>query len=269
MRAGKRFERDIRMELPASEPSNQVLEQLWARTRIEKLMSQDWNGMQQGNPQPKLREEITQLGLDYRLVTQFTSFVAVEEQTVVEGGRSRTIQVPVEMPQGVSTDHIFGNKIGEMVQVTAQSYAMQMVARNYSRSTDAFSGGVVSGIPPMPLARANESVDVKAVNPPPEKKKDEHRELEQKLHPGLLAVYECWAKSSNAKCGNVNKGRIAIQVWLSESSPSVMKELKRLGFVITPGKTGAQLRGTLPIEKLQSLARMNEVKLVALEGSSQ
>ncbi|MCU1308175.1 MAG: uncharacterized protein JWN45_2870, partial [Acidobacteriaceae bacterium] len=267
MRAGKRFERDIRVELPASEPSNQVLEQLWARNRIERLMSQDWNGMQQGNPQPKLREEITQLGLDYRLVTQFTSFVAVEEQTVVEGGRSRTIQVPVEMPQGVSPKGIFGDRQGEMVQVTAQSHAMQMVAPSFK--SDAFSGRSIQGIPPMPLAKANDSVDVKAVNAPPEKKKDEHRELEQKLHPGLLAVYECWVHGPNAKCGNVNQGRIAIQVWLSESSPSVMKELKQLGFVVTPGKTGAQLRGTLPIEKLQSLAGMKEVKLVALEGSSQ
>jgi Ca-activated chloride channel family protein len=266
MRAGKRFERDIRVELPASEPSNQVLEPLWARNRIEKLMSQDWNGMQQGNPQAKLQEEITQLGLDYRLVTQFTSFVAVEEQTVVEGGRSRTIQVPVEMPQGVSPKGIFGDRQAEMVQVTVGN-AMPMVRS--LQSTDSFVGGSIHGALSAPVARANESVDVKAVNAPPEKKKDERRELEQKLHPGLLAVYECWAHGSNAKCGNVNQGRIAIQVWLSESSPSVLKELKRLGFVVTPGKSGAQLRGTLPMEKLQSLAAMKEVKLVALGGGSQ
>jgi hypothetical protein len=169
----------------------------------------------------------------------------------------------------VSPKGIFGDRQGEQVQVTAQSFAMPMMARSV-QSTDAFVGGAIHGALPAQVARANESLDVKVANaPPPEKKKDERRELEQKLHPGLLAVYECWAKSSNAKCGNVNQGRIAIQVWLTESSPSLMKELKRLGFVVTPGKTGAQLRGTLPIEKLQSLAAMKEVKLVALEGSSQ
>jgi hypothetical protein len=43
-----------------------------------------------------------------------------------------------------------------------------------------------------------------------------------------------------------------------------MKQLKALGFVVSPGKSGAQVRGTLPIEKLQSLAEMKQVKLVAL-----
>jgi hypothetical protein len=83
-----------------------------------------------------------------------------------------------------------------------------------------------------------------------------HREMEAKLHPGLLAVYECWVKK-NPNCGNVQNGRLAIQVWLTESSPAVMKELKRLGFVVSPGKPGeAQIHGTLPVEKLQMLAQI-------------
>ena len=49
-------------------------------------MSQDWNGIQQGTTKPEVKETITQLGLEYRLMTQFTSFVAVEEMTVTEGG---------------------------------------------------------------------------------------------------------------------------------------------------------------------------------------
>jgi Ca-activated chloride channel family protein len=269
-RAGQRFEREIRVDLPANEPANQALEQLWARTRIEKLMSQDWNGMQQGNPKAELRDEITQLGLDYRLVTQFTSFVAVEERTVVDGGRTRTIQVPVEIPQGVSPEGVFGDRssgkvFGGIVQ--AQAMASPVMTSNYKsmQSVDAASAGRFTGV--LPMAKANESVDIKAANAPAPRK-DERRELESKLHPGLLAVYECWVRSP-AKCASVNQGRIGIQVWLSESSPSVMKELKALGFVVTSGKSGAQVRGTLPIEKLQSLAEMKQVKLVALEGSSQ
>jgi hypothetical protein len=34
-------------------------------------------------------------------MTQFTSFVAVEEMVVTDGGDPRTVQVPVEIPQGV------------------------------------------------------------------------------------------------------------------------------------------------------------------------
>ncbi|MGE0129470.1 MAG: marine proteobacterial sortase target protein [Blastocatellales bacterium] len=108
--AGQNFVKEIPVELPESQPDHDVLATLWARTRIGDLMSQDYGGMQNGNPQVDVREAITQLGLEYRLMTQFTSFVAVEEMTVTEGGQLRRIDVPVEMPEGVSREGVFGVK---------------------------------------------------------------------------------------------------------------------------------------------------------------
>ena len=58
--------------------------------------SQDMNGAQQGMMKDELKQAITQLGLDYRIMTQFTSFVAVEEMIVTEGGKPRRIDVPVD-----------------------------------------------------------------------------------------------------------------------------------------------------------------------------
>jgi Ca-activated chloride channel family protein len=49
-----------------------------------------------------MREAVTKLGLEYNLMTQFTSFVAVEETVVTEGGKPRLIEVPVAMPHGMS-----------------------------------------------------------------------------------------------------------------------------------------------------------------------
>ena len=57
--------------------------------------------MQRGEVPAERRERIVALALAHRLMTQFTSFVAVEEQVVNEGGRQRTVTVPVEMPDGV------------------------------------------------------------------------------------------------------------------------------------------------------------------------
>src|SRR5262249_52043745 len=48
---------------------------------------------------------------EYRLMTQFTSFVAVEETVVTDGGQPRRIDIPVEMPEGVSHQGVFGNKV--------------------------------------------------------------------------------------------------------------------------------------------------------------
>jgi len=75
---------------------------LWARSRVDDLMSQDWLGVQQGNAKPEIKETITQLGLEYRLMTQFTSFVAVEEMIVTDGGQPRKVEVPVEVPEGTT-----------------------------------------------------------------------------------------------------------------------------------------------------------------------
>jgi Ca-activated chloride channel family protein len=108
--SGRDFVRKIPIEFPEKESRHDVLATLWARTRIDDLMSQDYNGIQNGNPREDIREAITQLGLNFRLMTQFTSFVAVEEMTVTDGGVPRKIDVPVEMPEGVSHEGVFGTR---------------------------------------------------------------------------------------------------------------------------------------------------------------
>jgi Ca-activated chloride channel family protein len=106
--SGRDFSRDVAIELPDKEPRHDALSSLWARTRIDDLMSQDFNGIQNGNARDDIREAITALGLNFRLMTQFTSFVAVEEMTVTDAGVPRRIEVPVEMPEGVSHRGVFG-----------------------------------------------------------------------------------------------------------------------------------------------------------------
>ncbi|MFY9572024.1 MAG: VIT and VWA domain-containing protein, partial [Blastocatellia bacterium] len=127
--SGRDFAREIPVELAEKEARHDVLATLWARTRIDDLMSQDYNGIQNGNPREEIREAITQLGLNFRLMTQFTSFVAVEEMTVTDGGQPRKIEVPVEMPEGVSHKGVFGDEEAYgRSQPTAQ---LQSLARNF------------------------------------------------------------------------------------------------------------------------------------------
>lgn len=100
--AGQAFEREINVELPESRAENDVLATLWARRRVEDLMSSDYAGAQSGELRADLREEVTGLGLEYGLLTQFTSFVAVEETIVTDGGRPRRIDIPVDVPEGTT-----------------------------------------------------------------------------------------------------------------------------------------------------------------------
>jgi Ca-activated chloride channel family protein len=76
---------------------NAALRSLWARRWVETL--DDERAMGAGQP---AEEAITTLGLDYRLLTAFTSFVAVDSQVVNAGGQGLNVRQPLPMPEGVS-----------------------------------------------------------------------------------------------------------------------------------------------------------------------
>ncbi|MBC7795532.1 MAG: TonB family protein, partial [Pyrinomonadaceae bacterium] len=121
--AGQDFTREIKVDLPESEPKNDVLATLWARTRIDDLMSQDYQGAQINAMTPALQNTITSLGLEYNLLTQFTSFVAVEEKTVNQNGKPVRVDVPVEVPDGVKREMIandFPKETGSLAQLPIQ-----------------------------------------------------------------------------------------------------------------------------------------------------
>jgi len=116
--AGADFLREINVDLPESEERHDALASLWARTRIDDLMAQDYRGLQAGNMRKDVKEEITRLGLDYRLMTQFTSFIAVDEVVSAPGEAPQRIEVPVATPNGTI---IPANGIYEMVTLTSSA----------------------------------------------------------------------------------------------------------------------------------------------------
>jgi len=105
---GKPYEQKLAVRLPGNEPANAVLGPIWARAKVDRLMAEDWFGAQQGSVNRELKEEIIKVALDHHIMTQYTSFVAVEEAVITDGGRPRTVAVPVEMPDGLSYEGIFG-----------------------------------------------------------------------------------------------------------------------------------------------------------------
>lgn len=107
---GEPYSRSIKVTFPESNLANSGIASIWARAKVDRLMSEDFSGAQTGNMNPELKNEITATALDYHIMTQFTSFVAVEEKYVTEGGKSKLIAVPVEMPDGVSHEAVFGNE---------------------------------------------------------------------------------------------------------------------------------------------------------------
>ncbi len=102
---GRPFEQSVSISLPEAHPEAEAIATLWARARIEELSNR-----QLGDPQPALEEEITRVALAHRLVSAYTSFVAVEEKIVTGSEQPVLVEVPVEMPAGVSYEGVFGGE---------------------------------------------------------------------------------------------------------------------------------------------------------------
>lgn len=103
------FARRIRINTRGDSTQNDALASLWARKKVESLVQRDLIGQQKGRFSRELKETVTALGLEFRLMTRFTSFVAVDESTFTEDGKPVTIPVTVELPDGVSHEGIFGS----------------------------------------------------------------------------------------------------------------------------------------------------------------
>src|SRR5688572_5618629 len=108
--AGQTYERTIKLDLPESEAANDVLATLWARRRVDELSMEALKG---GPKADAANKEIEGLGLEFRILTSFTSFVAVEEQVVNSNGTPTKVEVPVAIPEGVDPEKAGARKVEE------------------------------------------------------------------------------------------------------------------------------------------------------------
>ncbi len=109
---GDRYEQVIPIDFTsASEKLNpnsahHAIAQLWGRSKIKHLMNQMFSGETKSGI-----EAVTQTALDYQLLSQYTAFVAVSEEVRIDpDGEHRTVRIPVELPEGVSYDGIYGSQ---------------------------------------------------------------------------------------------------------------------------------------------------------------
>jgi Ca-activated chloride channel family protein len=79
---------------------------LWAMKRVEDLMDQ-WRESSE-DARSGIRATLIAHAIRYRLVTQFTSLVAVEEVVANTTGASTTVPVATELPAGMEMDKVFG-----------------------------------------------------------------------------------------------------------------------------------------------------------------
>jgi Ca-activated chloride channel family protein len=202
------------------------------------LMSEDWSGAQHSQLRGDLKESITQLGLKFRLMTQFTSFVAVEASVVTQGGVPTRVEVPVELPHGVSYEGIFGGGIA--LEADAKlSFRAQASAGGYGMHRQAPAIMAAESVPAPPVRG-----DMSRLKPIPAQ-----REAIAKLDPKL----------QNLSAGSM----VEVKVWLTDDSPAVIARLKQLGLSVRRQAAGKILYGRIDAGVLAALAGQDAVLFVS------
>jgi Ca-activated chloride channel family protein len=254
-------------------------------------MNQNLAGIQQGQPDPEIKQAIVDLGLAYRLLTQFTSFVAVEEMTITRGGEPVKVTVPVEMPEGVSHEGVFGFDMSPAGGVVMSSRAVPL---KRGAAKGVASLGYTAAAPAASELQLgvraadvdfDATVDASAGNSPeayeaflkmmdtmekegklkPEEKRE--RILQVKLAPELQGLAGKVKEDGSFSEGKVQvkDGRIEVTVYLGDASEATMTKLADLGFtVILKPQSANMVIGSIEVKKLEELALLKEVRRVQL-----
>lgn len=95
----------IAVNTARSSESNAALRYLWARERIRMLSDYASAGFGGKESEPA----VTALGLKYNLLTEYTSFLAIDSEIRNTEGNSTAVSQPLPLPEGVSNQAVGGN----------------------------------------------------------------------------------------------------------------------------------------------------------------
>lgn len=261
--AGKPYTQTLHVDLPEKETANPSLASLWARAKVDELTGRDWFKVQQGTPDKGLKEEIVRVALEHQIMTQYTSFVAVEETTVTIGGQPTRVVVPVELPDGVSREGVFGEQSGAPASSAAVAYRP---------TTPAFAGAVGKAVPaPHGLEghmRVQEKKeDRRILNETTRSQSPIKEKADEKLDSALMELVDFLRAHGKESLGRYKKvaledGRITVLVWLNENTETILGNLKRVGLHIIFVSAGKSVIGSISAENLEQLTALREVKRV-------
>lgn len=131
-----KFVKEIPVEQIKPLKDNDAIRYLWARKKIERLTDY---GISENDPD--IKNEVTQLGLKYSMMTPYTSFIAVVETIRNPEKESKDVNQPQPLPLQVSDLAVGGYRIGsepgDLILVLAAILAVTLTCfiRNKRRRT--------------------------------------------------------------------------------------------------------------------------------------
>ncbi len=126
-----------------------ALKYLWAREKIRML-----DDMGQAGDQTK--EQVTALGLKYNLLTNYTSFIAIDSLVRNAGGKQATVKQPLPLPQGVSDYAVGGNNQNGATGYAPAGAVMRCESKKLETEKDADDGVAYLVVEEMPVFSGGE-----------------------------------------------------------------------------------------------------------------
>lgn len=138
---GQDYAEDIPVSAAIPLEANNIIQYLWARTRVERLTDYGMTEDLQANA----KKEVTELGLRYSMMTPYTSFIAVTEKVRNTEGKSTDVKQPLPIPMNVSewaigNGYTVGSEPGSLLLVLLIAAAVLLnVLYQNSKKKPAFS----------------------------------------------------------------------------------------------------------------------------------
>nr|MDA3821677.1 hypothetical protein [Bacteroidales bacterium] len=145
------YKKVINIDTEMESRNNEAVKYLWAREKIASLGDYKTVGV-------NVEKEITELGLAYHLMTEYTSFVAVDK-VVRETGEVVTVKQPLTLPEGVKDTAVgYGYGIKKVKTYNNKNYNKNYLGGNgrQVRSGLPSKGGLMQTEPAYDMALEQE-----------------------------------------------------------------------------------------------------------------
>ncbi len=139
----KRWKQSLDLVDAIASPS---VAKLWARRRIDDIEA---DRILDKIDDKEADKQITQLGLDFHIVTSMTSLVAVDETpSRPKGTPLRVEDLPINLPKGWDFDHLFGGETAQASLANEVTLANRQATKKFKLPQTAtnYMGGLLGGL---------------------------------------------------------------------------------------------------------------------------
>lgn len=225
---------------------------LWARKRIAEIKRTNYIATFRGEGKSTTEEDITKLALDYGIMSEYTSFVAVEKKIINVGGKQRTVAVPVEQADGVEMNESRSVNLG-MAPASATGLRGYSASGGiggggggFGQGAGGFGGGTTAGVATS-KSGAGAAFDAKGIG----------------TANGVVLSAEQKKALNAAKIDNklkAAKGTVEVQIWVKMVDEKVLAALVKAGLKVEASDKGLKIVfGTVDAAKLDALSAIDEV----------